>query len=326
VKHHVDFFRHRLVAPIGNAKLGKDRLSTWANTHSASLAPPTVPGYPITLNSLIDLDTHFAGEGAKFASVAFESLETFRTRWATAEDRDGIAWRFVGLYYSAFYAAHAVLRLLGRSLTNVPAWSGVQAEFDALHKSTSIPNLELRTGYHLMTLSPDKRSIEIRNANASASKGSHGVTWDEFRDLADDVYANNSLNTTHQQRAAADYAGIIAQPVCIDHESSSIQWPWMSAMRNKINYRIPENLWGPPNKRVTPSRMAIIHRLVYEPTPDRIVRCASDQEPLVRFVASCTYILSILASLCGEMEQRASSRPLLPRFVSDRSDLLKSFN
>jgi len=322
VRHHVDFFRAQLVAPVGYAKLGTTRLSDWVNSPSASLAPPSAGGYPIVLHSLEDLDHLFAAEGAQFASVAFESLETFRTRWETAEDLDGVAWRFIGLYYSAFYAAHALLRFLGRSLTNISSWNGVQSEFNNLYQSDAFPNLGLRAGYHCLALSLDKRSVEIMDANASGALGSHGVMWREFRNMADGAYANNALNTTHQRSAAADYAGIIAQPTRIDSGSTAIQWPWMPAMRNRINYQIPEDVWGAPNKRITPSKMKVIHRMVLEPTPDQIVSGAAHKEPIIRFVASCTYTLSILASLCKEMDQRAPSRQFLPRFVNDRSVLL----
>lgn len=325
MRHHVDFFRSRLAAPIGRAELAQDRLADWVNSPSASLSLPTGPGYPLQLNSLNSLDNLFAADGARFASIAFESLETFRTRWVTAEDRDGLAWRFVGLYYAAFYAAHAVLRFLGRSLTHVSTWSNVQTEFDNLYRNPSLPTLGLRNGYHCITLSPDLKSVEIRDANASGSAGSHAITWREFKDLADSAYANNSLNTSHQRNAAADYAGIIAQPAYLDSASSAIQWPWMPAMRNRINYRIPDDVWGPPAKRIPPNKVKIIHKLLSDPAPDRILFCASHQETSVRFVASCIYTLSILASLSKEMEQRATSKSLLPRFVSDRSSLLDLF-
>ena len=325
MRHHVDFFRSRLVAPVGYSKLGSVRLSDWVNSPSASLAPPSSGGYPIVLNSLEDLDHLFATEGAKFASVAFESLDAFRTRWATAEDRDGVAWRFIGLYYSAYYAAHSLLRFQGRSLTNISSWSGVQSEFNTLYQSPALPTLGLRTGYHCLALSPDKRSVEILDANATGALGSHGVLWREFRRVADNAYANNALNTTHQRAAAAEYAGTIAQPASIDSTSPSIQWPWMAAMRNRINYQIPDDVWGAPNKRITPSKMKIIHRLILEPTPDLIISGAAHAEAIIRFVASCTYTLSILASLCKEMEQRAPSRQFLPRFVAERSVLLEKY-
>ena len=113
-------------------------------------------------------------------------------------------------------------------------WNGVQKEFDTLYKSASIPNLNLRGGYHCINLSNDKRSIEIDDAKASGSLGSHGVTWREFRNSADRAYSNNNLNTTGQRNAAADYAGLISKPINIDPDMPPIQWPWMSAMRNKI--------------------------------------------------------------------------------------------
>lgn len=325
MRHHVDFFRSRLVAPVGYSKLGGVRLCDWVNSPSASLSAQYAGGYPVDLNSLEHLDGLFAAEGARFASVAFESLDAFRTRWKTAEDRDGVAWRFIGLYYSAYYAAHSLLRFQGRSLTNISSWSGVESQFNTFYQRPALQSLGLRAGYHCLELNIDKRSVKISDAKASGSLGSHGVLWREFRDVADRAYANNALNTTHQRSAAADYARVIAQPVSLDSTLSSIQWPWMAAMRNRINYQVPDELWGAPKKRITPSKMKIIHGLIVEPTPGLIISGAAHAEAIIRFVASCTYTLSILASLCKEMEQRAPSRQFLPRFFSERSVLLERY-
>src|SRR5688572_19467242 len=53
-----------------------------------------------------------ASDCNRFASAAYQSV---RTVPAALEDKDGIPWGLIRLYYAAFYAAHATLRLLGQS-------------------------------------------------------------------------------------------------------------------------------------------------------------------------------------------------------------------
>ncbi len=325
MKHHVDFYRSRIVAPIGKANLESTRLKEWVNSSSASLAMPPVNSYPITLNSLNAIDSYFASEGALFAAASLESMETVRSRWSDAEDRDGLGCRMVALYYSAFYAAHAILRFLGVALTNVPDWNGVQNSFSTYFVSPVITNLNLRAGYHRIELSSDKKSVEIFNANASSSSGSHAIIWKAFKEIADSVYSNNYLNTTHQKNAAIEYVKNIATPLILEAGGSPLAWPWMSSVRNQINYRLPEIIWGVPKKRITPSKAKEIDSLIKKPSNSKIIECATSANNSVRFAASCVYTISILASLINDMEQRADSKKLLPRLVSERGRLLSIF-
>jgi hypothetical protein len=325
VKHHVDFFRSRLVAPIGRGNLQQTRVGQWVNSSSANLAMPPISVYPITLNSLVTLDSYFASEGAIFAAASLESMETVRTRWVDAEDLDGLGCRLVALYYSAFYAAHAVLRFLGISLTNVTDWKGVQNSFINYFATPAMPKLSLRSGYHRIVLSSDKKSVEIFDADASSNNGSHGVTWKAFKAVVDSVYSNNYLNTEQQKNAAAEYVGSIATPLTLEPGGHSLPWPWMSPVRNQINYRLPEVIWGVPKKRITPSKNKDISGLIKNPSNSKIIECATSVDYSVRFAASCVYAISILGSLINDMEQRADSKKVLPRLVFDRRSLLSIF-
>ncbi|WP_411846479.1 hypothetical protein AAFN60_02255 [Roseibacillus persicicus] len=266
----------------------------------------------------------FTSEAVKFASASLESFETFERRWESGEDREGLAWRLIGLYYAAFYGAHAISRFLGVSLTNVATWKNVNSHFNLLYKTDEVPSLGIRTGYHLMTLSGDKRAIEVNDANASKSLGSHGVTWREFRDLVDSVYANNSLNTTHQRRAVEDYVNVIGKSP--GGVASHQQWSWLSVYRNDINYKLLEDIWGKKNKRLPPSKAKLIHKIIKSPTDTLIINHSKDENEVIRFVASCGYIVSVLCCLLREMEQRSTSETFVPDVVIDRRRLIDKFS
>ena len=117
MKIHAEFFRGGISAPFGFEPLASTKLSKWVNSPRASLTSPIAAGYPQTLNSLQSLRSMYSYEGARFASAALESYSTVRSRWGNPEDRDGLGWKLVSLYYSAYYAGHAILRLSGVTVT-----------------------------------------------------------------------------------------------------------------------------------------------------------------------------------------------------------------
>lgn len=320
MRSHADFFRGRLCAAFGLEPLGSVRLSQWVNSPSASLTSPVAAGYPQTLQSLPSLRPLYAFEAARFASAALESYSTARARWNDPEDRDGLAWKLVSLYYSAYYSAHAILRLSGVTVTHIESWSRLEAEFKTLYQSTGTPSLGLEGGYHVLTLDGSGTSLLITKAKVDAKHGSHTALWREFKQLADTSYANNTLNTSLHQAAVGAYSQKLTAMLLIDGTQCS--WPWMPVIRNHINYRLPDQIWGAGSKRIKPSINKRIYSLIEAPTCDNIVDAAANDLDWVRFSASCVYIVTLLCHLIRDMEIRAKSKSLLPALIKDRAAII----
>lgn len=320
MRNHADFFRGQLCAAFGLEPLGSTKLAEWVNSLSASLTTPTSAGYPQTLQSLTSLRPLFAFEAARFASAALESYSTVCSRWNDPEDRDGLAWKFVSLYYSAYYSAHAILRLAGSTVTQVEHWKQMEGEFKILYQSPQLPSLGLESGYHVMTLDTSGTALTISKAKVDSSHGSHTALWRQFKLLADTCYANNALNTSLHQAAVGAYSQKLAVPLKVD--GRQCEWPWMPVIRNRINYRLPEQVWGARSKRITPSVNKRIHSLIGSPTNAKIMDAAGDSLDWLRFSASCVYMLSLLCHLIRDMEIRAKSKGLLPALFRDRASII----
>ena len=320
MKAHAEFFRIHLSAAFGLQPLGSSKLAEWANTSSATLAVPAASGYPQALHSLVSLRPLFTFEAERFASAALESYNTVKTRWHDPVDRDGIAWRFVSLYYAAYYAAHAILRLCGISVTQVDNWNMVDLEFMTLYQSDELPALNLVSGYHVFRLDSSGTSTTITKAQIDSRHGTHTAVWSEFRNLAQRSYSNNSLNTTMHQTAAGEFSHTLSSPIAI--EGNSIIWPWMPVIRNRINYRLPEQIWGAQTKRITPGDYKDIHNLIVSPTTKKIMDASGNNLEWLRFTGSCVYVLSLLCHLLKDMEIRATSKTFLPSFLRSRSDVI----
>lgn len=320
MRNHADFFRPHLKAAFGIEPVGTAKVSEWLSSSSASLAPPSAPKYPQSFNSLQALRPMFTFEAATFASAALESFSTVRSRWSEPLDRDGIAWKLITLYYAAYYSAHSLLRLCGVSVTQVDDWRRVESDFALLYSSNAIPALGLEKGYHVITLDLSGQSISVSKARVDSKSGSHTAVWREFRDLADLSYANNALNTSGHQAAISAYSQGVASPLIVD--GTQINWPWMPVIRNRVNYRLPELIWGTDSKRISAALCQKIHRLIISPTQSLVEEAATERSEWVRFAASCVYMIGLLCHLIRDMEIRSSRRNFLPRLITLRSALI----
>jgi len=320
MRYHADFFRGQLRAPLGTEKLGSIRLAEWANSSSATLTAPASVGYPQTLQSLSSLRPLFTFEASRFASAALESYSTARSKWSDPEDRDGLAWMLVSLYYSAYYSAHAILRLSGMALTQVDSWRRIEGEFMNLYATLEMPNLGFSSGYHLMKLDDSGTAIDLSKANVDSGNGSHLALWKEFKRFSDNCYSNNSLNTTFHQEAISVYTGKLTRPIILDGKSCS--WPWLPAVRNSVNYRLPDEIWGAGTKRIPPRVNSRLQGLVKSPTSLEIVDGLDSDSEWIRFSASCMYMLSLLCGLLRDMEIRSNSKALLPAIFQNREPII----
>ncbi|MFO1439479.1 MAG: hypothetical protein U1F81_14260 [Verrucomicrobiaceae bacterium] len=320
MRHHADFFRGQLAAAFGQEPLASIKLSEWVNSGSASLTSTFSPGYPLVLQSLTHLRPFFAFEGERFSSAALESFNTALSRWTDPEDRDGLAWKLVSLYYSAYYSAHAILRLSGVTVTQIDSWSHLDAECRTLYASTHPSGLGLQHGYHVLKLDGSGTALSVDRARVDSTHGSHTALWSEFKQLADASYANNAFNTSFHVAAVGEYSQKVSKPLVA--EGRACNWPWMPVMRNQINYRLPEKIWGTHSKRITPSVTKRIHSLIGSPKSDAIFAGCSDDSEWIRFAASCVYMVCLLSHLIRESELRARSASMLPSFCEKRKPLI----
>ena len=306
---HGDYFRGHLRINFGHKPVGNNKISDWLKSPKSSLLLPLTADYPQQFSSLNALAPHFAYESSLFSSAALESFETARCKWSNAVDRDGVAWRFIALYYAAFYAGHAIIRLSGESLTWINDWTQAQKEFNLYFKTTAIPKLNLQSCYHSARLEAVGNIITVSNCALDSSSGSHKALWSTFHRLALKAYGDNTFSTSQHIQASHEYVRILGGQL---NYRSKWDWPWLSPLRNEINYVLPRELWGSSSERILPSVNKIICSLLKRPTQAEIMKCAGHDSPWVRFSGSCVYMVELLINLLNRMYSSSSKASLFP--------------
>lgn len=180
------------------------------------------------------LHASLANDCNRFALAAIESM------WSVGKVSNlpkSTGWAAVKMYYSAFFAAHALLRIYGRSCS--------QLERDHVAKVLEIAKVtqldggasRIDNGFYFSLFA--NKEIEFKKL-----KGSHADTWSSFSDLL--TWLINKISDTkgrgiHKSEAMT----LISNIKTAIHLGGANKGNWLSQIRNKINYQHTHGVWYP---------------------------------------------------------------------------------
>ena len=175
-----------------------------------------------------------ANDCNRFSQAAIESM------WSVGKVEKlpkSTGWAAVQMYYSAFFAAHAILRIYG--------WSCTQLESSHVGKIFQVANAtqldgdvsSIESGFYLLSIT--NQEIEFRKL-----KDSHADAWSSFSRLLTWLI-NNVENTTGLGSQKLDAVTLISDIKSTIHKSGAARGNWLSQIRNKINYQHSHGVWYP---------------------------------------------------------------------------------
>ena len=179
----------------------------------------------------------------RLASAAFESAAGVGPDPALPRS---LAWGSVRSYYSAFFAAHAFMRLFGTAC--------VQLDNEHVHRVLKTAQImgrsggltALDSGFFAASIDP-----KFENVTFSRFNDSHRDTWSTLLSVIDSLQMSLPSTTAlsnHKIEASALLSSLKGQLT----RSGSTKGNWLSTMRNSINYRQSHGTWFPHNKLADP--------------------------------------------------------------------------
>lgn len=189
---------------------------------------PTVPG---------TVPTAFAAEINRFSSASFETVAGARS--SPGLERS-LGCPLIRCYYGAFFAAHALLRITGESITYVP--QALCHRLDQLTATYIGMSPRLGAGlYHVQTSTPT-RTLSLTKIGAGG--GSHEFLWQRFYTFLTNVENELALNfgTLPEAVQAIQTSNDLRSTLS---RAGASQGTWLSHSRNAINYRHLYGVWYP---------------------------------------------------------------------------------
>jgi len=184
-----------------------------------------------------------ASDASRFSCAAFQSMAALETEML---ERDSVPWCMIKLYYSAFYAGHALLRLLGESCSNFD-----RRHIDRLLALGQIlektPSFGITTGTYRCAV--DASGTILTWSPARGGKGGpHQAFWGTFGDhlgkLSDAV-----LTGPLSRPSAITVADKIDALRRITSSNNAHFHHWLSVLRNEFQYRHGHGVWFPSSLR-----------------------------------------------------------------------------
>lgn len=219
-----------------------------------------------------------------FQRFSFSSFETFSLARLETEKCASTGWPLLKLYYSAFFAAHALTRATGQGHVNLDGsvvksvndYVAILGGTDELKSGPYKASIEESSGRVFLTLEPSKEG-----------NGVHENFWKFFCNYLDDL-ASSAVKDALPS-ASTFLRETSALTSCIRDSSSS--GVWFSATRNAINYRHEFDCWLPNDKRSIPRKLIFPKKLG---DPDEMESTLAErQNDLARLVQLSTYLASL---------------------------------
>lgn len=217
---------------------------------------------------------------------------------------NSVSWLLLRQYYAAFYSAHSILRMLGKSLTQI----------DNIHKQKieQIADLYLQrngvninAGYYMVEYRSNDRQIFFKKATTSSSSGSHKVLWKIFGEEL--KYINNTTLSNPSTQVIQNTVIKIEDLLYNLSYISSPNYRWLSTVRNEINYQHKYNVWF-PNKLNSKELKAILStKNSWNDKPEKIELKNLTGQELLRFSNTCKFIIALCIEVSLDMHGRSSS-------------------
>jgi len=217
-------------------------LKAWLANGQYLLSKPLKPN---PQNHADEFELNLQNPNMLYASLANDcnrfSLAAIESMWSIKKVEKlpkSTGWAAVQMYYSAFFAVHAILRIFGQACTQLEN-SHVQKVYQiavATQDDGGVSHIE--NGFYFSSLANGKLKY-------NKLKDSHADTWSSFYNLLIWIFDNIINNTTGLGSHKSDAISLISDLKTAISRSGATRGNWLSFIRNKVNYQHSYGVWYP---------------------------------------------------------------------------------
>lgn len=244
----------------------------------------------------------FAADINRMASSAFETLLGIQKHPVSPSSS---GWLIIETYYAAFFAAHALLRMFGVSVTQLD-WQHTITIHSIANKYGQTSSIKPHEGTYTCQFEPPKAHLDC---HLLAQKGGvHQVFWSVFANevnkWSNDVLLINTETSLNKQAVSARLLALVDNL----RGGGSSTASWLSQVRNSVNYRHELGCWFPHKyERPSYSRLHDHVRLWLNDPLSIDLTVLTDQD-LKGFQNTCSCIVAIARELTEELAERSRGK------------------
>ena len=240
----------------------------------------------------------FAYDCNRMASAAFETMYSIERNTKMPKST---AWIIIKSYYAAFFAGHTIIRILGISCSQLNSHPASKVgEIARLYGSDN--GLSISSSYY--SCSYNEITQQLAFDNIKSRGGVHESFWKVFHDCIQDLgkqMLNSPVILSESQGVFSKLDELCQILSYKGHNGGN----WLSAIRNRVNYRHEFNTWF-PHHRIGDKNVESIYRGCFQwlDDPMEISLVIQPAKPLVLFVRACNFIVALCRVLIQDMSER----------------------
>jgi hypothetical protein len=266
--------------------------------------PPTNRSAELSFAESLPILSAFAFDITRFASAAIESIAESRPDQMLPKST---AWLMIRSYYAAFFAAHAIARMLGTSYTR---FEGTHS--NAIYKISNAylmapgapPTAKLGSGLYKCAVDTSAKVIRFGSIGDGAG-GSHESFWASFLLLMKETSQKilvSKIGTPANNLIASESL----ESLCTVLNSAGRSGAWLSQVRNSINYQQAYGCWFPYHEPIENSRYTLLRAHKWKNDLATITPAlSSGNGELHRFQGASQYLVSLCREMAIDMSERA---------------------
>lgn len=295
----VQSLRRRALLGVAGADVRPDGLRSWFSSGSFYVDSQSTPENVIIKNILLyEYSSYMAFDFQRFA---LGSLESIVGTEAASRSVPGYAWKTLKLYYSAFFAAHALIRALGDAVIRL----------DRTHAQRISEVAQIFLGNQFIISSGTFR-VKFRQGAGNTfdvelvrcpdgGGGAHEQFWREFltfwNSLMQDISASGDQDATNIIVTMMQMSDIMKN-------KGKTAGAWLSSIRNDINYQHKYGVWFPD---ALEKNTELMLREIKRGRSDRInLALNSAGGDLAPFVNGNLYLAALCYELTDELTEATS--------------------
>ncbi|WP_455865662.1 hypothetical protein [Pantoea agglomerans] len=218
---------------ISSAERSKNNFKWWIEGGNYTFTASAKKSFEIYAINAGDILKPLCHDIARFSSSAVESISNISDDPVFPKSN---GWMSIRVYYSAFFAAHSLLRIYGRSCSYFN--NKTMKSVNAILQQQQPGALKISDGNYLFKLNRNGNSIHI---NAKEINSSHAGLWTCFHELLEDLQtsiAATTTFTTDDKNECVSFLSTLSKRLKKGDDNG-----WLSTMRNEINYNHSKNSW-----------------------------------------------------------------------------------
>jgi hypothetical protein len=214
--------------------------------------------------------------------------------------RDSMAWSLVKLYYSAFYAGNALIRLFGESCSYFDTKHILRVNQLAIALNR-LPTFKVDGGLYRCVVNPQGTSFTCTRARSGIG-GAHEAFWNIFGNRMRAI----SEGVLRGHLAPAEAQEVFAQ---IDRFQEivrrKVNHGWLSVIRNEVQYRQEFRVWFPSQLRAR-ERESLSRRASRWSGDPMAIAFDGSGGPLGEFITCCSFVVSLCLAILERIADRSS--------------------